>query len=179
MNAEKPKGGRPKKFVDLELVEKLAHIQCTYGEIAATLGVSVDTLQRNKNFAVVYKKGVAATLGVSVDTLQRNKNFAVVYKKGAEGGRKSLRRMQFGAANKGNVTMQIWLGKQYLSQSDHGLLEVRQASSIRELTSQDLREVLDDYAKKYPELIREMNLEAEFSVVEPQPPVRPAALLGE
>jgi hypothetical protein len=154
MNAEKPKGGRPKKFVDLELVEKLAHIQCTYGEIAATLGVSVDTLQRNKNFAVVYKKG-------------------------AEGGRKSLRRMQFEAANKGNVTMQIWLGKQYLSQSDHGLLEVRQASSIRELTSQDLREVLDDYAKKYPELIREMNLEAEFSVVEPQPPVRPAALLGE
>ena len=154
MNAEKPKRGRPKKFVDLELVEKLAHIQCTYGEIAATLGVSVDTLQRNKNFAVVYKKG-------------------------AEGGRKSLRRMQFEAANKGNVTMQIWLGKQYLSQSDHGLLEVRQASSIRELTSQDLREVLDDYAKKYPELIREMNLEAEFSVVEPQPPVRPAALLGE
>jgi hypothetical protein len=154
MNAEKPKRGRPKKFVDLELVEKLAHIQCTYGEIAATLGVSVDTLQRNKNFAVVYKKG-------------------------AEGGRKSLRRMQFEAANKGNVTMQIWLGKQYLSQSDHGLLEVRQASSIRELTSQDLREVLDDYAKKYPELIREMNLEAEFSVVEPQPPVRPAAILGE
>jgi hypothetical protein len=154
MNAEKPKRGRPKKFVDLELVEKLAHIQCTNGEIAATLGVSVDTLQRNKNFAVVYKKG-------------------------AEGGRKSLRRMQFEAANKGNVTMQIWLGKQYLSQSDHGLLEVRQASSIRELTSQDLREVLDDYAKKYPELIREMNLEAEFSVVEPQPPVRPAALLGE
>src|SRR6204780_2624518 len=104
MSAEKPKRGRPKKFVDLELVEKLAHIQCTYGEIAATLGVSVDTLQRNKNFAVVYKKG-------------------------AEGGRKSLRRMQFEAANKGNVVMQIWLGKQYLGQSDHGLLEVRQASS--------------------------------------------------
>jgi len=54
---EKPKRGRPKKFVDLELVEKLAHIQCTYGEIASTLGVSVDTLQRNKDFAVVYKRG--------------------------------------------------------------------------------------------------------------------------
>jgi hypothetical protein len=53
MNAEKPKRGRPKKFVDLELVEKLAHIQCTYGEIAATLGVSVDTLQRNKDFAAI------------------------------------------------------------------------------------------------------------------------------
>ena len=42
----KPKRGRPKKHIDLELVEKLAHIQCTYGEIASTLGVSVDTLQR-------------------------------------------------------------------------------------------------------------------------------------
>src|SRR5579864_3374982 len=84
---EKPKRGRPKK-----LVENLAHIQCTYGEIASTLGVSVDTLQRNKDFAVVYKKG-------------------------AEGGRKSLRRMQFESANRGNVVMQIWLGKQYLGQS--------------------------------------------------------------
>src|ERR1700681_3423535 len=108
MNAEKPKRGRPKKFVDLELVEKLAHIQCTYGEIASTLGVSVDTLQRNKDFAVVYKRG-------------------------AEGGRKSLRRMQFESANKGNVTMQIWLGKQYLGQSDHVVNDVRPLPSVREL----------------------------------------------
>src|ERR1700693_567593 len=104
MNAERPKRGRPKKFVDLGLVEKLAHIQCTYGEIAATLGVSVDTLQRNRDFAAIYKKG-------------------------AEGGRKSLRRMQFESANKGNIGMQIWLGKQYLSQSDQGRLEVQNTTS--------------------------------------------------
>jgi hypothetical protein len=48
-------------------------------------------------------------LGVSVDTLKRNKDFAVVYKRGAESGRKSLRRMQFESALKGNVTMLIWL----------------------------------------------------------------------
>ena len=89
-----PQRGRPKKHIDLELVEKLAHIQCTYNEIASTLGVSVDTLQRNADFAVTYKRG-------------------------AEGGRKSLRRMQFESANRGNVAMQIWLGKQYLNQSDH------------------------------------------------------------
>src|ERR1700736_2547545 len=105
---DKSKRGRPKKFVDLELVEKLAHIQCTYGEIASTLGVSVDTLQRNKDFAVVYKRG-------------------------AEGGRKSLRRMQFESANKGNVIMQIWLGKQYLGQSDHVLNDVRRVPAIPEL----------------------------------------------
>ncbi len=153
MNAEKPKRGRPKKFVDLELVEKLAHIQCTYGEIAATLGVSVDTLQRNKNFAAVYKRG-------------------------AEGGRKSLRRMQFEAANKGNATMQIWLGKQYLKQSDHGIVEVHSVPAFRDLTAQDLRQMLEQYVKTYPELASELNaLEAEFTV-EPQDRVKPAALLG-
>jgi hypothetical protein len=113
MNAEKPKRGRPKKLVDLELVEKLAHIQCTYGEIAATLGVSVDTLQRNRNFAAIYKRG-------------------------AEGGRRSLRRMQFESANKGNIGMQIWLGKQYLGQSDQGRLEVQSTTSVFEMRPEEL-----------------------------------------
>jgi hypothetical protein len=90
---QKPKLGRPKKVIDLDLVQKLAHIQCTHTEIASTLNVSVDTLTRNKHFAEVYKRGT-------------------------EGGRKSLRRLQFESAAKGNVTMQIWLGKQYLDQTD-------------------------------------------------------------
>jgi hypothetical protein len=149
---QKPKRGRPKKFVDLELVEKLAHIQCTFGEIASTLGVSVDTLQRNKDFAVVYKRG-------------------------AEGGRKSLRRMQFESANKGNVIMQIWLGKQYLGQSDQGTLQVRRASSLEEMSSEQLAKMLDGYKKQYPELVAELNLDGEYRVVQPRSPVRPAAIL--
>jgi hypothetical protein len=151
--AQKPQRGRPKKFVDLELVEKLAHIQCTYGEIASTLGVSVDTLQRHKDFAVVYKRG-------------------------AEGGRKSLRRMQFESANKGNVIMQIWLGKQYLAQSDQGTLQVRRASPLQDMTSDELAKMLDGYRKQYPELVAELNLDGEYSVVNSEPPVRPAALLS-
>src|SRR5260370_22441601 len=90
----KRKRGRPRKFVNLELVEKLAHIQCTHSEIASTLNVSVDTLWRHPKFAEFYKRG-------------------------AEGGRKSLRRMQFESANKGNVIMQIFLGKVYLGQCDN------------------------------------------------------------
>ena len=147
---DKPKRGRPKKLVDLELVEKLAHIQCTYGEIASTLGVSVDTLQRNKSFAVVYKRG-------------------------AEGGRKSLRRMQFESANKGNVIMQIWLGKQYLGQSDQGTLQVRRLSPLENMTSAELAEMLDGYSKRYPELVRQVKaLDAEYTVVKPQRQLRPA-----
>ena len=86
--------GRPKIVIDWELVQKLAHIQCTQPEIATAVGVSVDTLHRHPEFAEVYKRG-------------------------AEGGRKSLRRMQFESATKGNIAMQIWLGKQYLGQRDN------------------------------------------------------------
>jgi hypothetical protein len=151
---QKPQRGRPKKFVDLELVEKLAHIQCTHSEIASALGISVDTLTRNAHFADTFKRG-------------------------AEGGRKSLRRMQFESANKGNVVMQIWLGKQYLGQSDQGTLQVRHTAPFEEMTSAELREVLDEYAKQYPGLVRELEaLDAQYSVVKPQPPMRLPALLS-
>jgi len=146
VRAGKPTLGRPKKFVDLELVEKLAHIQCTQTEIAATLGVSVDTLARNKHFAEIYKRG-------------------------SEGGRKSLRRMQFESASKGNITMQIWLGKQYLKQSDHMTSEVRQLPSLSDLSTQELTQVLKKYVGEFPELAAEVDaMDAEYSVVQPTKP---------
>jgi hypothetical protein len=37
---------------------------------------------------------------------------------GQEQGRASLRRLQYKAAENGNPTMQIWLGKQWLGQKD-------------------------------------------------------------
>ena len=90
--AEKRKVGRPKFQIDYETVEKLAHIQCTKTEIANFLGCSVDTLDRDNNFAEHYKKGL-------------------------DGGKMSLRRMQFKLAEK-NSAMTIFLGKQYLGQKD-------------------------------------------------------------
>lgn len=148
----KPKRGRPKKHVDLEMVEKLAHIQCTYSEIASTLGVSVDTLQRHKDFAAIYKKG-------------------------AEGGRKSLRRMQFESANRGNVVMQIWLGKQYLGQSDQITKEIRKMPSLRDLSSQELHELLNEYVAGVPGLEEQIRaLDAEYTVVQDASPAKPAGL---
>lgn len=91
--AEKKKVGRPKFQIDYETVEKLAHIQCTKTEIANFLGCSVDTLDRENNFAEHYKKGL-------------------------DGGKMSLRRMQFKLAEK-NSAMAIFLGKQYLGQKDN------------------------------------------------------------
>jgi hypothetical protein len=85
--------GRPRKQVDLALAEELAGIFCTQEEIAGILKVSVDTLQRNKDFCGMYKRA-------------------------QETAKSSLRRAQFKKAMEGNVVMQIWLGKQYLGQSD-------------------------------------------------------------
>lgn len=85
--------GRPKKKIDYQTVEKLANIQCTQEEISNFLGISTRTLQKDKEFLRIYKKGL-------------------------ENGKMSLRRMQFKKANDGNVSMLIWLGKQYLGQTD-------------------------------------------------------------
>ena len=85
--------GRPKKVIDYETVEKLANIQCTQEEIANFLGISVRTLKRDDEFCRLYKKGM-------------------------DNGKMSLRRWQFEKAKKGNTSMLIWLGRQYLGQSE-------------------------------------------------------------
>lgn len=86
------KVGRPKFKIDYKLVEKLASVMCTIDEIATMLGCSHDTLSRDEEFCVVYKKAL-------------------------ENGKSSLRRKQFKLADK-NPAMAIFLGKNYLNQTD-------------------------------------------------------------
>lgn len=90
---QRNKGGRPRKFVDFEMVKKLATIGCTHEEIAYALSVSVDTLTRRKGFAEAYKKGDST-------------------------GKQSIRHRQHQAGLSGNVAMLIWLGKVRLGQKD-------------------------------------------------------------
>ena len=85
--------GRPKKkleYKDSDL-EKLATMQCTREEIAAFVGCSVSTLKRN---------------------------FDPPIKRGWDRGKISLRRVMFDKAIRGNVTMMIWLSKNYLGMKD-------------------------------------------------------------
>jgi hypothetical protein len=96
---EKNPGGRPKKEINYDTVEKLARIMCTQEEIAAVLDISVRTLQRDEEFCRIYKKG-------------------------QELGKASLRRSQYNLAMSGNATMLVWLGKQLLDQSDKQTHEV-------------------------------------------------------
>ena len=87
-------GGRPKFQIDYELVKELAELMCTHEEIASVLGCSAKTLARDAEFCLVHKKGM-------------------------ENGKMSLRRAQFTkAVTESNTVMQIWLGKQYLNQSE-------------------------------------------------------------
>jgi predicted transcriptional regulator len=91
-NAQPKRGrGRPRTKIDPVAVIRCAKIGCTVGEIAAVLGCNRATLQRN---------------------------FAAVIKRAKRHGKSSLRKLQWRSARKGNVTMQIWLGKQMLGQSD-------------------------------------------------------------
>ena len=62
------------------------------------------------------QKQLAAIFNCSEDTLQRN--YAVAIKTGWELRNGSLMQRQFEVAMIGNPTMLIWLGKQYLNQSD-------------------------------------------------------------
>lgn len=99
------KTGRPRFDVDWETVDSLLKIQCTGEEIAGVLGCSYDTIER----ACKRDKKIAFA-----DYSQQKRN----------GGKASLRRRQWLAAEEGNPTMLVWLGKQILGQSDKQDLQV-------------------------------------------------------
>ena len=99
--AEKNKGGRPPKLhpdeATLKIVRGLGNIQATSKECAAVLDVTEPTWTKFK---------------------ADHPEVAEAYAGGSGEGLASLRRRQFKAAQDGNATMLIWLGKQYLGQAD-------------------------------------------------------------
>lgn len=88
----KPVSNRsPRLNIDPKQVEELAAIGCTYAEIATIVGCSDRWLKEK---------------------------FKPQFHSGQDRLRMSLRRWQYEKAKDGNVTMLIWLGKQYLGQKD-------------------------------------------------------------
>ena len=82
---------RPRKKIDLELLKKLAAINCSYAEMASVLDCTEKTL---------------------------SSRFYQVIKKGRAQGTMSLKRKQYELAMDGNVGMLVWLGKNLLGQTD-------------------------------------------------------------
>jgi len=111
----KKKMGRPRKEIDAELFKKLCALQCTLDEIAGVFDCSPDTIERWCKRT--YKQ-----------------TFAETYKIHSAKGKMSLRRYQFDLAKKSAV-MAIWLGKQYLGQTEKQEVQVTRADddSIKEM----------------------------------------------
>ena len=88
---------RPKKYkLDTEKVEQLAGFGCTNTEIASFFGCDESLIR---------------------------KSYSEYLSKGRDKGKIRLRQLQWRAAERGNVAMMIWLGKQVLGQSDKQEIE--------------------------------------------------------
>ena len=84
--------GRPKKYIiDPKQIQKLASLGCTNKEISEFFGCSADLLE--KSYSEFLTKGRAEV-------------------------KIRLRQLQWKSAEKGNVAMQIFLGKNMLGQQD-------------------------------------------------------------
>lgn len=105
MAEEKDKGGRPRiEITDVMLgkIQGISTMQCPDEEIAAYLGMSYATFKR--------RKAEMPELVQAIET-------------GRDQGRQMLRAAQWARAigdehTMGHISMLIWLGKQYLGQSD-------------------------------------------------------------
>ncbi len=83
---------RPKKYkIDTKQVSNLARFGCTNLEIAQFFGCSADLIE---------------------------KSYSEFVTKGRSEQKLRLRQLQWQSAVNGNVTMQIWLGKQILGQAE-------------------------------------------------------------
>lgn len=103
---------RPKKEIDFDAFRKLCAIQCTLSEIASFFECSEDTIER----------WCKRELRMS---------FAEAFKKHSEKGKISLRRTQFKLAET-STAMAIFLGKNYLNQSDKVFVNAPEQSSAIE-----------------------------------------------
>jgi len=116
--------GRPKIDIRMDDLEKLCALQATEEEIAQFFNCSVDTICRR----------CQEVFGMT---------FAEYYAQKKGQGRISLRRAQWQTAQKGNVTMQIWLGKQYLGQKDMNRTELTGADG-KAIQTENLAALPDD-----------------------------------
>lgn len=106
-----------RSVIDYDMIDKLSRLQCTEDEIAMVMGCSARTLRRNKKFIRIHNKGL----------LSGHASLRRLQWVSAEGGKmlkRTMRTDKTGAVIteetflEPSVTAQIWLGKQYLGQSD-------------------------------------------------------------
>ena len=124
---------RPKKDIPLKQVEALGMIQCTIDEVSLVLGIPPSTLKSRPDVMETFNRG-------------------------KEKGKMSLRRAQWKKAMEGNVTMLIWLGKQYLNQREPqlniGMGEIEHIPDFEQMSNEELMKFL----KENQNLLKGINL---------------------
>ncbi len=129
------KGGRPETKLNKVEFEKLCSIQCTKLEICDYLDTTDKTLE----------KWCVKTYG---------KGFSEVFKLKRGKGKVSLRRSQWQMSEK-VPAMNIWLGKNYLKQSDDGLKEDLETEKVYNIPA---KEVSNLFIKNYHSCNNDTNI---------------------
>ena len=82
-------------------------------------------------------QSIASLLKMDESTLQRN--FAVLLKQGRQDGQSNLRSVMFEKAMSGNVTLMIWLSKQYLKFTDRPVYD---EIDLRKIPKAELKRIV-------------------------------------
>ena len=136
MANDKPRErGRPEIEYDLEKVEIFGRFKATYETMADHFGVSVRSIERQ--------------MSPSNDP---ETEFCRAYKKGYTELKMKLSEAQIhNAIVENNATLQVWLGKQYLGQTDKQ--EIKQESDVNLKANVDLEGVPNDVLDKVEEML--------------------------
>jgi len=121
------KNGRPETPIDWKQVENLLMAGCLGTEVAASIGISEDTLYRRVVKELKYESFTA---------------YAVNFR---QKGDSLLKAKQFETAIKDkNVPMQIWLGKNRLNQTDKNQTDLTTKGEKLELLPPQINIIIDD-----------------------------------
>lgn len=123
---EKKKTGRPKKVINQKQFEEMCKWQCTRSEIASFFDCDEKTITT----------WCKATYGC---------DFSSILKRKAENGKTALRHIQFRMAEAGSERMAIWLGKQWLNQTDKQDIQI---AEIEDSTRTEIEDFLNDNESK-------------------------------
>jgi len=116
------------KPTDEKLVRSLAKIHCTNYEIADIIGVDESTIR---------------------------KAYSAILIKARQEGKQKLRRLQWKAAESGNIVMLIWLGKQILGQADSMNIDSKitniKTTSFSTMSTEALKKIRDIVVEDKPD----------------------------
>ena len=117
--------GRPRKVIKQEQFEAMCQIQATQEEITLVLGVTDKTLNA----------WCRRTYG---------KRFSDVFREKRRAGKISLRRKQWKLADR-SAAMAIFLGKQFLGQTDKTEMEVSAEvqNPLRGISTEDIKKLIE------------------------------------